>query len=63
MEYAGFSNASAAKQHQQQNGGWFFLPEDNSQIIWFSLSFTPSQICTHPATHGMNGHITAGLIN
>jgi hypothetical protein len=61
MEYAGFSDTHLAIAHQKQHGGWFFVPEDNSQIIWFALGYTPSKICTHPATRGMNGQITTRI--
>lgn len=61
MEYASFSDGVMAEQHRSQHGGWFFIPEDNSEIIWFAPGFTPTMICRHRVTRGMNGQITCTL--
>jgi hypothetical protein len=53
-QFAGFADLPAAEQYRSQHGGWLFKP-DAGTVLWFDLTFTPTLIFTHTATHGQNG--------
>lgn len=52
-----FGTLPEAVRFRKQNGGWVFSAEDG-QVFWFSLSFTPSAILTHPALRGLSGKLS-----
>ena len=53
-QFAGFTDLPAAAQYRTQHGGWLFKP-DAGPVLWFDLTFTPTLIFTHTATHGQSG--------
>jgi hypothetical protein len=51
--YIGFASASAALEHQSQNGGWIFVPDDSAGATWFDGSaFTAGSVLRHFAARG-----------